>query len=119
MRCWCETCRPITLTDMRMVVCPNCGDKRCPHATDHRNDCATPRNVTEQEDAALRSAARRGAKIIRPAPVPMTDKQIIGMLLKLNEPGKNVETATEMFTIIVRAIEAHHGITSTPPNPKD
>lgn len=22
-----------------MVVCPKCGDKRCPHADDHRNDC--------------------------------------------------------------------------------
>lgn len=38
-RCWCETCRPNTLTDMRMVVCPDCGNKRCPHATDHRNAC--------------------------------------------------------------------------------
>lgn len=37
--CWCETCRPITLTDMRMVLCPTCGNKRCPHATDHRNAC--------------------------------------------------------------------------------
>lgn len=37
--CWCETCRPITLTDMRMVLCPTCGNKRCPHATNHRNAC--------------------------------------------------------------------------------
>ena len=22
-----------------MVVCPTCGNKRCPHATDHDNDC--------------------------------------------------------------------------------
>lgn len=21
------------------VVCPICGNKRCPHATDHRNEC--------------------------------------------------------------------------------
>ncbi|MGY6251845.1 hypothetical protein ACXIVK_00175 [Paraburkholderia caledonica] len=38
--CWCETCRPIMLMDMRMVVCPTCGNKRCPHATDHRNACS-------------------------------------------------------------------------------
>jgi hypothetical protein len=38
-QCWCETCRPITLMDMRMVVCPTCGNKRCPRATDHRNAC--------------------------------------------------------------------------------
>ncbi|MHA0939380.1 hypothetical protein, partial [Enterobacter kobei] len=29
--CWCRTCRPITLRDMRFVVCPECGNKRCPH----------------------------------------------------------------------------------------
>lgn len=38
-KCWCQTCRPITLTDMRMVLCPTCGNKRCPHANDHRNEC--------------------------------------------------------------------------------
>jgi len=37
--CWCETCRPITMADMRMVLCPVCGNKRCPAATDHRNAC--------------------------------------------------------------------------------
>ena len=24
---------------MQMIVCSKCGNKRCPHATDHRNDC--------------------------------------------------------------------------------
>lgn len=28
---------PFVLT--RMIVCPTCGNKRCPHATDHRLDC--------------------------------------------------------------------------------
>jgi hypothetical protein len=37
--CWCSTCRPVTLDDCRMVLCPTCGNKRCPHANDHRNDC--------------------------------------------------------------------------------
>lgn len=37
--CSCRTCRPITFTDSRFVVCPECGNKRCPHANDHRNDC--------------------------------------------------------------------------------
>jgi hypothetical protein len=37
--CHCEMCRPITLTDMRMVLCTTCGNKRCPHAADHRNAC--------------------------------------------------------------------------------
>jgi len=38
-RCWCETCRPITMEDMRMVLCPTCGNKRCPRANNHRNAC--------------------------------------------------------------------------------
>lgn len=37
--CWCETCRPVTFADMRMVLCPICGNKRCPHATFHGNAC--------------------------------------------------------------------------------
>lgn len=39
-KCWCRTCRPSSLTDMRFVVCPDCGNKRCPHANDHRNACS-------------------------------------------------------------------------------
>ncbi|WP_458763613.1 Lar family restriction alleviation protein [Cupriavidus basilensis] len=39
-KCWCQTCRPITMEDMRMVLCPTCGNKRCPRANDHRNACA-------------------------------------------------------------------------------
>ena len=38
--CWCLTCRPVTLNDMRFVVCPDCGNKRCPRANDHRDACA-------------------------------------------------------------------------------
>ena len=45
--CWCATCRPIKMgKDMRMVLCPECGNKRCPHATDHNNEC-TARKATK------------------------------------------------------------------------
>lgn len=37
--CDCRTCRPITAEDMRFVVCAICGNKRCPHANDHRHAC--------------------------------------------------------------------------------
>lgn len=37
--CWCRTCRPVVLNDMRFVMCPDCGNKRCPRANDHRNAC--------------------------------------------------------------------------------
>ncbi|GKP98679.1 hypothetical protein NUKP74_23820 [Klebsiella quasipneumoniae] len=49
--CWCLTCRPVVLNDMRFVVCPDCGNKRCPRANDHRNAC-TGSNEPGQEGGA-------------------------------------------------------------------
>lgn len=37
-QCSCATCRPHSV-EMRMILCSTCGNKRCPHATDHRNAC--------------------------------------------------------------------------------
>jgi hypothetical protein len=59
--CWCRTCRPITLTDMRFVVCPDCGNKRCPHANDHRNAC-TGSNEPGQEGSAYPAAPKQEVK---------------------------------------------------------
>ncbi len=56
--CWCRTCRPINLTDMRFVVCPECGNKRCPHANDHRNAC-TGSNEPGQEGSAYPAASQQ------------------------------------------------------------
>ncbi|KFC98078.1 hypothetical protein [Leclercia adecarboxylata] len=53
--CWCLTCRPVKMTDMRFVVCPDCGNKRCPHANDHRNAC-TGSNEPGQEGSAYPAA---------------------------------------------------------------
>ncbi|EMF8382364.1 hypothetical protein V6117_18630 [Klebsiella pneumoniae] len=49
--CWCRTCRPVAINDMRFVVCPECGNKRCPRANDHRNAC-TGSNEPGQEGSA-------------------------------------------------------------------
>jgi len=38
--CWCSTCRRVLFGDMRMVLCPECGNKRCPRATDHSTACS-------------------------------------------------------------------------------
>jgi NADH pyrophosphatase NudC (nudix superfamily) len=43
--CWCTTCRPITLADMRFVVCPDCGNKRCPKAHNHKLACTNSNDV--------------------------------------------------------------------------
>lgn len=55
--CWCLTCRPVTLNDMRFVVCPDCGNKRCPRANDHRNAC-TGSNEPGQEGSAYPDTPR-------------------------------------------------------------
>lgn len=57
-RCWCRTCRPVTMNDMRFVVCPDCGNKRCPHANDHRNAC-TGSNAPGQEVIAYPAAPQQ------------------------------------------------------------
>ncbi|HFU6587741.1 TPA: hypothetical protein ACGPD8_003709 [Klebsiella quasipneumoniae] len=53
--CWCRTCRPVVLNDMRFVLCPDCGNKRCPRANNHRNAC-TGSNETGQEGSAYPAA---------------------------------------------------------------
>lgn len=41
--CWCAQCLPFVKralwTVFEMILCPICGNKRCPHANDHRNAC--------------------------------------------------------------------------------
>lgn len=60
-KCWCRTCRPVTISDMRFVVCPECGKKRCPHANDHRNAC-TGSNEPGQEGSAYPAAPQQEAQ---------------------------------------------------------
>lgn len=43
--CWCWNC---TQDRTRMILCPECGNKRCPHATDHNLPC-TNSNEPGQE----------------------------------------------------------------------
>lgn len=56
--CWCLTCRPVTMTDMRFVVCPECGNKRCPKANDHRNPCSGS-NEPGQDGSAYPAAPKQ------------------------------------------------------------
>jgi hypothetical protein len=50
--CWCQTCHPVTLDDMRMVLRPDCGNKRCPKANDHRNACTNSNEPGQPGSAA-------------------------------------------------------------------
>lgn len=56
--CSCRTCRPVTFSDSRFVVCPECGNKRCPHANDHRNSC-TGSNEPGQEGSSYPAAPQQ------------------------------------------------------------
>lgn len=56
--CWCRTCRPVTVDDMRFVVCPECGNKRCPRANDCRSVC-TGSNKPGQEGSAYPAAPQQ------------------------------------------------------------
>lgn len=38
-KCHCAACDPSTFDNQRMILCAVCGNKRCPHATDHRHPC--------------------------------------------------------------------------------
>lgn len=40
-KCGCRECTPNEqlVFNTRMIVCGICGNKRCPHATDHNLDC--------------------------------------------------------------------------------
>jgi len=66
-KCYCHRClkerdekiNGVPFAWCRMVVCPECGDKRCPHAEDHRNACTPPHTVrmpTETEILRARVA---------------------------------------------------------------
>ena len=58
--CGCETCRPNTLSDMRFIVCPDCGNKRCPKATHHDNAC-TNSNAPGQPGSSWEHVKPHGA----------------------------------------------------------
>lgn len=50
--CGCWMCRELRNEPaMTFIVCADCGNKRCPHANDHRNDC-TRSNATGQPGSA-------------------------------------------------------------------
>lgn len=56
--CGCRACSPNAWPfAIRMILCPTCGNKRCPHANDHRNAC-TGSNEPGQPGSAYPLAAR-------------------------------------------------------------
>ena len=79
---------PVTM--QRMIVCPDCGNKRCPKASNHRHQC-TGSNEPNQ----------RGSIYTTPQTKPLSDEEIISMFEHPDD-----------FNCIdfARAIEERHGI---------
>lgn len=45
--CDCSYCKPITLENMRFVVCPSCHNKRCPKAQYHGFKCTNNNELNQ------------------------------------------------------------------------
>jgi hypothetical protein len=59
--CWCLACWPMDMVNdpssVRMALCPQCGNKRCPRANDHRHTC-TESNEPGQPGSAYENCPR-------------------------------------------------------------
>jgi len=72
VECWCHKCNknelvngiPFAMT--RMILCPNCGNKRCPKASDHTLQC-TNSNKPNQDGSVYTTQPQRK---------PLTDEEI-------------------------------------------
>lgn len=62
--CWCATCRPVSFGDMRMVLCPVCGNKRCPRASNHIYAC-TGSNEVGQVGVDVADMAHRAPQCLK------------------------------------------------------
>jgi hypothetical protein len=66
VKCWCHKCNehntvnglPFSMT--QMILCPECGNKRCPKASDHQLDCT-----------GSNKAGQHGSVYTAPQPVPV------------------------------------------------
>ncbi|MCY2161896.1 DUF551 domain-containing protein [Klebsiella pneumoniae] len=102
--CWCLTCRHVVLNDMRFVVCPDCGNKRCPRANDHRNAC-TGSNEPGQEGSAYPAAPQSPGN--EPATVP---GKWIPVSERMPEDEQEVLTINRMGHRFVSFFDKHSGL---------
>lgn len=113
----------------RMVVCPTCGDKRCPHATDHRDACTgSSAQIETAKQPALEAITQQGGTHYAEMKIEpwdaseawTTKEQFAGHLLcsaidylaRFNSqaPGKGgVGDARKALHCIVRLIEVLEG----------
>lgn len=100
-KCWCHTCRPVVMGDMRFVVCPECGNKRCPRANDCRNACSGS-NDPGQAGSAYPVPQQRNGECDRlvneQQNLVMLIKVLCRSLKKYNHSSELVKRATSYLT---------------------
>jgi Zn finger protein HypA/HybF involved in hydrogenase expression len=107
--CWCHKCNennvvnniPFGMT--RMIVCPTCGNKRCPKASDHRLDC-TGSNETGQPGSVYTAPPQRK---------PLTDEDITKVIDSMPRGINGWMSDWDLYEF-TRAIEWAHGIKEQP-----
>ena len=94
---------PVTM--QRMIVCPDCGNKRCPKASNHRHQC-TGSNEPNQ----------RGSIYNTPQTKPLNDEEIYALWCEadntelLPEMRLNDGSINYIITTFAKLIEERHGI---------
>ena len=48
LKCNCYNCADTKTRMSTMILCPKCGNKRCPKATDHHNECTNSNDVGQE-----------------------------------------------------------------------
>lgn len=75
--CWCLTCWPVNMihdpSSMRMALCPDCGNKRCPKANNCANACTGSNEVGQAG-----SSWEHVSPIIEKQTISATDSQVGG-----------------------------------------
>lgn len=87
-KCWCETCRPHSV-EMRMILCPDCGNKRCPKARNHENPCTGSNAVGQKPDAS-----RARAHVLPPVRFIVPGQPVPKGRAKFARRGNFVQTYT-------------------------
>lgn len=86
--CWCESCRPQSLTDMRFIVCPDCGNKRCPKANNHANAC------TNSNAQGQKGSSWEHVKPFAKSPAPQPPEADMG--IPISQTNQQVEAPVQL-----------------------
>jgi len=80
--CECAACKPNTIEAQRMILCSICGNKRCPHATDHRHACTNSNEYGQPGSVFGGIAPADAAPSVAPEPPnPWKDAVIDGLVV--------------------------------------